>query len=74
MAKDREWFTMTVLAQGRQLAVWVDGILVTNWTDNRPDNENARNGYRQAKGPISLQGHDPTTDLYFRNFRIAELP
>jgi hypothetical protein len=23
-------------------------------------------------GPISLQGHDPTTDLSYRNIRIAE--
>ena len=36
--------------------------------------DNARNGCRLEKGPISLQGHDPTTDLSFRNLRIAELP
>jgi hypothetical protein len=74
VAKDYEWFTMTVLAQGRHLAVWVNGIQVTDWTDNRPLNENARNGCKLGKGPISLQGHDPTTDLSFRNIRIVELP
>jgi hypothetical protein len=36
--------------------------------------DNARNGCKLEKGPISLQGHDPTTDLSFRNIRIAELP
>ena len=30
-------------------------------------------GYRQEAGHISLQGHDPTTDLRFRNFRIGVL-
>ena len=25
------------------------------------------------RGPVSLQGHDPTTDLSFRNIRITEL-
>jgi hypothetical protein len=25
-------------------------------------------------GVVSLQGHDPTTDLSFRNLRIGELP
>lgn len=74
MSRDREWFTMTVVAHGRHLAVWVNGVQVTDWTDQRPAADNARNGYRQAKGPISLQGHDPTTDLSFRNLRIAELP
>ncbi|HTU22966.1 MAG TPA: DUF1080 domain-containing protein [Gemmataceae bacterium] len=73
VAKDREWFTMTVVAHGRHIASWVNGIQVTSWTDNRPENENARNGCRLKKGPISLQGHDPTTDLNFRNIRLADL-
>jgi 3-keto-disaccharide hydrolase len=74
MARDREWFTMTVVADGRHLATWVNGVQVVDWTDNRPDANNARQGYYPKKGPISLQGHDPTTDLLFRNIRIAELP
>ena len=72
-AKDREWFTMTVVAHGRHIATWVNGVQTVDWTDNRPENDNARNGCRLKKGPISLQGHDPTTDLSFRNIRIAEL-
>jgi hypothetical protein len=73
VAKDREWFTMTVAAHSRHIATWVNGIQVLDWTDNRPENENARNGCRLKKGPLSLQGHDPTTDLSFRNIRIADL-
>jgi hypothetical protein len=74
VAKDHEWFTMTVVADGKHLATWVNGIQQTDWTDNRPLKDNARNGCRLEKGPISLQGHDATTDLCFRNIRIAELP
>jgi hypothetical protein len=73
VAKDGEWFTLTVVANGRHLATWVNGQQVADWTDNRPLKDNARNGCRLEKGPISLQGHDPTTDLSFRNFRIADL-
>jgi hypothetical protein len=73
VARDREWFTMTVNAHGNHFGVWVNGRQVTDWTDNRPPSDNARNGFRKAKGPISLQGHDPTTDLNFRNIRIAGL-
>jgi len=73
MSKDGEWFAMTVVAQGRHLSTWVNGVQVADWTDNRARADNARNGYRPEKGPISLQGHDPTTDLSFRNFRIAEM-
>jgi hypothetical protein len=74
VAQDNEWFTMTVLAVGKHLAVWVNGVQVTDWTDNRPASDNARTGYRLEKGPISLQGHDATTDLAFKNIRIAEVP
>jgi hypothetical protein len=71
---DKEWFTMTIVANGRHLATWVNGVQQTDWVDNRPINKNARDGCRLEKGAISLQGHDKTTDLNFRNIRIAELP
>ncbi len=74
VARDNEWFTMTVMAQGRHIATWVNGIQVVDWTDNRPVNDDARKGCCLESGPISLQGDDPTTDLCFRNIRITELP
>jgi hypothetical protein len=73
-AQDQEWFTMTVLARGHHFATWVNGIQMVDWIDNRPLRDNARQGCKLEKGPISLQGHDKTTDLYFRNLRIGELP
>jgi hypothetical protein len=73
VAKDGEWFTMTIVAEGNHIATWVDGQQVVDWTDNRPINANPRSGCRLEKGAISLQGHDPTTDLAFRNIRIADL-
>jgi Domain of Unknown Function (DUF1080) len=74
VSSDREWFTMTVTAAGKHMAVWVNGYQAADFTDPRPPNESARKGSKTAKGPISLQGHDPTTDLSFRNIRIAGLP
>ncbi|MFO0842151.1 MAG: DUF1080 domain-containing protein [Gemmataceae bacterium] len=74
IAKDGEWFTMTVVARGRHIATWVNGVQVVDWTDNRPEGDNARTGYRSKAGAISIQGHDPTTDLSFRNIRVAPLP
>jgi hypothetical protein len=73
LAEENEWFTMTVVATGRHIATWVNGIQAVDWDDNRPLKENPRQGCRLEKGTISLQAHDPTTDLLFRNIRIAEL-
>lgn len=73
-ARDHEWFTTTLVATGPHIAVWVNGLQVTDWTDTRAPSDNPRSGLRTAAGTISLQGHDPTTDIRFRNMRIGELP
>jgi hypothetical protein len=75
VSNDREWFTMTIVAHGKHMATWVNGIQVTDFTDTRPvDETNARAGARTRAGVISIQGHDPTTDLNFRNIRISAYP
>jgi hypothetical protein len=73
VSSDGEWFTLTLVAHGNHFATWVNGYQVTDWTDDRPEHENARNGCKRGPGCLSIQGHDPTTDLSFRNLRVAEL-
>ena len=66
---------MTVVADGKHIATWVNGYQTVDWTDDRkPDDESAQGLPRRERGPISIQGHDPTTDILFRNIRIMELP
>jgi dienelactone hydrolase len=72
VSTDGEWFTMTVAAKGKHLSTWVDGYPVVQWVDDRKEAANARQGARTAAGAISIQGHDPTTDLSFRNLRILD--
>jgi hypothetical protein len=72
VANDFEWFHKTIVCDDRHMAVWVNGVQVLDWTDARPPDLNPRKGQRLEKGTIILQGHDPTTDLSFRNIRIAE--
>lgn len=74
VARDGEYFTLTVVAHGNHFATWVNGVQVTDWLDHRPLSDNARKGCRLEGGHLSIQGHDPTTDLSFRTLRIAEYP
>ena len=74
VSSDHEWFSKTIVAHGRHMAVWVNGYQVCDWTDPRPLTKSARKGCRLQAGIISLQGHDPTTDLSFRNLRIVKYP
>ena len=73
VSTDGQWFTKTLIARGNHIAVWVNGYQVSDFTDARPASESARRGTKVDAGPISFQGHDPTTDLSFRNIRIGEL-
>lgn len=74
ISNDREWLTATLFADGPHFTTWVNGTQVVDWTDERAANENPREGLRLAPGHFSLQGHDPTTDLAFRNLRLVETP
>lgn len=73
VADDRTWFCKTIHADGPHMAVWVNGYQVSDWTDTRAPDENPRRGLRLKAGTIILQGHDPKTDLFFRNIRIQAL-
>ena len=35
VSNDNEWFTMTVVADGKHIATWVNGYQTVDWTDDR---------------------------------------
>jgi hypothetical protein len=75
VASDNEFLVKTIVMRGRHFGVWVNGFPVTDWEDPHPEGNIVRN--KQAKltpGVISLQAHDPTTNLDFKNIRAARLP
>ena len=72
-ADDGEWFHVTLVCVGNRMATWVNGLQVTSFTDEREPDPNPRKGRRDEPGYLVLQGHDPTTDVSFRNFRIQSL-
>jgi hypothetical protein len=74
VSDDNKWFTATLVANKAHVSAWINGVQVTDWTDTRPANPNPRRGLRLAAGHLSLQGHDKTTDLDFRRFRVGEIP
>ncbi len=73
VADEGQWFRKVIMVCGGQISVWVNGYQVTDWSDQRPPNENPRRGRRLAAGTIMLQAHDPGTQVEFKNLRIVEL-
>lgn len=74
VADDFKWFYKTVVVKGPRMAGWVNGYQVSDWIDTRKPDNNPRKGLRTEAGTLILQGHDPTTDILFRNLRVAEMP
>ncbi|MFP4499815.1 MAG: DUF1080 domain-containing protein [Candidatus Hydrogenedentota bacterium] len=76
VASDGEWFTKTILCNGNHIAVWIDGYLAADYIDTRApvDDGNGKAGYVAGPGTIHLQGHDPTTDLSFKDINIQVYP
>jgi hypothetical protein len=74
VSNDREWFTATLVVHGKHMSAWINGYQTADFVDNKPPAESGRKGMFLGKGPISIQGHDPTTDLSFRKIRIAPIP
>ncbi len=74
VASDNQFYTKTIIAQGRHLATWINGYPVADWEDPHPEGTSPRNKQALLKaGPIALQAHDPKTNLDFRNIRIRSL-
>ena len=73
VADDEAWFHKTLIADGPHIAAWVNGYQVSDWTDERAPDPNPRKGLRTEAGTIILQGHDPTTNLSFRQLQAVEL-
>ncbi|MBL4886506.1 MAG: DUF1080 domain-containing protein, partial [Planctomycetaceae bacterium] len=74
VSSDNKWCTITLIADGPQISTWVDGYQVVDWEDTRKPDENPRKGMKLEAGHLSLQGHDPTTDLSFAKFKLSQLP
>ena len=70
VSRDVTPFYYTIHASGRHIAVWINGFQQVDWTDDRPEDDNARKGRRTKPGALQLQAHDPETDVEFARLRI----
>ena len=76
VSSDKEWFQKTIVCDGNHMATWINGYLASDFLDTRPVNkqDNAKEGYVTGPGTMHLQGHDPTTDLSYKNIGVQVYP
>jgi hypothetical protein len=64
---DNVWFTIHAIVQGRRVQVWVNDRQTVDYT------EPAGSATRLTGGTIALQGHDPGSEVHYKNIVIRPL-
>jgi hypothetical protein len=69
-AKDDEWWRQTIIVQGKNVKVKINGKLVIDYTEPAGVSP-GRN--KLDCGSFALQAHDPNSVTYYRNLRVKQL-
>jgi hypothetical protein len=64
-----DFFTCTVIARAHRFSVWINGTLVTDYYDSRPDGL-----YHSAAGPLGFRIENENAILDLRDVEVASLP
>lgn len=73
-AKDNVWFTEHIVVKGNHVTITVDGKKVVDTTiPEEFRNADSGMGRWPASGTIGLQGHDPISEIHYKNIRIKPL-
>ncbi|XHS76567.1 DUF1080 domain-containing protein [Burkholderiaceae bacterium UC74_6] len=75
-APDGVWQTMTIRVEGLHVVTRINGKLIVDYTQE-PSNPPRAKGLEErliAHGTFALQGHDPGSEVHFRNIKVKMLP
>lgn len=65
--QDNTWFTIRTIVRGRRVQAWVNDRQTVDYT------EPPASATRLTGGTIALQGHDPASEVHYRNILIRPL-
>lgn len=72
---DGRWFTLAIRVEGRHVVTRIDGQTIVDYTEE--PNPVRPKGLEQrliASGTFALQGHDPGSEVHYRNLKVRVLP
>lgn len=70
-AKDNTWFTQEIVVRGKRIVIKVDGKTLVEYTE--PDDV-GETGRKLSHGTFAFQGHDPVSEVHFKNIMVKPLP
>lgn len=74
-AKDNEWFTMVIQVQGKHIVTKVNDKVITDYTEE--ENAQRTGEFKNrlvSSGTFALQGHDPGSEVHYKNIAVKILP
>lgn len=74
-AADDEWFTLSIKVEGKHVITKVNDKVITDYTepdDFKPSPKHI--GRVIAHGTFAIQGHDPASEVHFKNIFVKPLP
>ena len=72
---DRRWFTLRIRVDGKHITTMIDEQPVVDYTEEPNPQRPPQLAQRLiASGTFALQGHDPGSEVHYRNIRVRELP
>lgn len=74
-AKDNEWFEYRIKVSGKTIQTFINGELICQYTEV-PNSWRAKDkpGRFLSSGTFALQGHDPKSEVHYRNLKVRLLP
>ena len=73
-AKDNEWFTMEIKVEGKHVITKVNGKVISDYTEEENVKRKDMPGRVIDHGTIALQGHDPGSEIHYKNIFVKPLP
>jgi hypothetical protein len=69
--KDNEWYTHYIMVKGKHVIVKLNDNVVVDYTE--PE-DLGRTQPRLSSGTFALQGHDPGSEVHYKNIMVKLLP
>jgi hypothetical protein len=74
-AKDDQWFTQTVIVNGKKVTIKVNDKVVTEYTEPEDTKRPGVDATRIIdSGTFAIQGHDPESEIHYRRIMVKPLP
>jgi hypothetical protein len=73
-AKDNEWFTQHIIVEDKTITIKVNGETTVEYTEPADaERSDDMNGRKLSSGTIAIQGHDPESEIHYKNIMIKLL-